>query len=148
MKATAFLRKDHEKIQELAQKLRATNGNSKRTLFEDMRRELNFHSDIEHELFYPELSNSTSDQAADLVKTALNEHERIEKLLSEINFNNGGEKQAETRIQELLDLVEAHIQHEEDELFMEAFRILSEHRLEELGLEMDGRKRILMQVAA
>ena len=143
MKATAFLRKDHEKIQDLAQKLRSKNGNGKRALFEEMRRELSFHSDIEHELFYPELSNSTSDKAADLVKTALQEHDRIEKLLSEINFNNGGEKHAETRIEELLGLVEAHIQYEEDELFMEARRVFSEHHLEELGLEMDGRKRIL-----
>jgi hemerythrin-like domain-containing protein len=47
-----------------------------------------------------------------------------------------------------MDLVMQHIEKEEDEIFDEARKTLPEYRLEELGLEMEDRRKILLTLAA
>src|SRR4051812_3108426 len=133
MKATLFIRKDHEKVHELFDKFRkskSTAQNGKHGLFNEIRKELTIHSNIETELFYPELQMSKSERAEELVKTATHEHERIETLMNEI-ASSGNDKQFESQVSELIELVNAHIQEEEDVIFTEARENLSEQRLEE-----------------
>jgi hemerythrin-like domain-containing protein len=48
----------------------------------------------------------------------------------------------------LIDMVNAHVQKEEEEIFEEARKNLPEFRLEELGLEMEDRRKILQTLAA
>jgi hemerythrin-like domain-containing protein len=48
----------------------------------------------------------------------------------------------------LIEEVTRHIEKEEDEIFAEARKMLPEYRLEELGLEMEDRRKILTQLAA
>jgi len=122
--------------------------NGKRAVFNEIRKELTIHSNLETELFYPELRLTTSEKAEGLVQAATRDHEKIEKLLNEIAAAGNNEPQFEARVLELIETVHAHIQEEEDVIFSEARETLSEQRLEELGLEMEVRKRILMQVAA
>jgi hemerythrin superfamily protein len=150
MKATLFLRKDHERLHELFasfRKSKASSQNGKRAVFEAIRRELTMHSDIEKELFYPALKMSPSDQAERLVETATRDHRRIEAELDEITPGLA-DSPFESGVLRLIELVETHILTEEEEILSEARRSLSEQRLEELGLEMEERKRILTQVAA
>jgi hemerythrin superfamily protein len=151
MKATLFIKKDHEKLQELFDKYRKAKGaaqNGKRAIFEEIRRELSAHSNIEKELFYPELEYSSSDEAIELMQAALKEHQEIEQLLNETVAAGSNEKQFESRVTQLIETVDEHMLHEEDDVFPQIRQILSEQRLEELGLEMQERKRILIQIAA
>jgi hemerythrin-like domain-containing protein len=48
----------------------------------------------------------------------------------------------------MMDEVIRHIEREEEEIFDEARKNLPEYRLEELGLEMEDRRKILTQLAA
>src|SRR5262245_45428210 len=151
MKATLFLRKDHEKVHSLFDRFQRAKGssqNGKRGIFDEIRKELSVHSHIEMEIFYPELKQSTSKHAVELVDSATADHQRIEKLLGEIASATGNEKMFETKMNQLIESVQAHITQEEEEIFPEARHALSEQRLEELGLEMEDRKRILTQAAA
>jgi len=47
-----------------------------------------------------------------------------------------------------MDEVTSHIEKEEEEIFDEARKNLPEFRLEELGLEMEDRRKILATIAA
>jgi hypothetical protein len=47
-----------------------------------------------------------------------------------------------------MDQVLMHIEQEEEEIFEEARKNIPEYRLEELGLEMEHRKKILTTLAA
>ena len=76
------------------------------------------------------------------------DHRKIEKLLQEISYSNGNDKQLESKIPRLIELVDAYSKKEEEELFPEARGVLSEQRLEELGLDMEYRKRIFTQAVA
>jgi hemerythrin superfamily protein len=149
MKATVFLRKDHERIAELFSKYRKAKHpvqNGSRTLIEQIRREIYLHSAVEAEIFYPALQTTTSAQAEELVESAGHDHEHIDSLLELAASNHNG-KAAEA-MQRLMDAVEAHIEREEQDLFAEARLNLSEQRLEELGLEMEDRRRLMTQLAA
>ena len=48
----------------------------------------------------------------------------------------------------MMDMVSRHIDREEEEIFDEARKNLPEYRLEELGLEMEARRKLLTQLAA
>jgi iron-sulfur cluster repair protein YtfE (RIC family) len=151
MKVTVYLRNEHENLKSLFnnyKKPSARNANGKKELFNDIRREILLHSQVEIEIFYPALSGTSSTTAANLVSTAMQEHEAIEKSLQELSNMAPADRAFETKMTALIDSVTGHIEKEEEEIFDEARKNLSEFRLEELGLEMEDRRKILTQLAA
>jgi iron-sulfur cluster repair protein YtfE (RIC family) len=151
MKVTLLLRNEHENLKSLFDKYKkpnAWNTNGKKELFSEIRREIIVHSQMEVEIFYPALSGTSSTTAERLVSEAREEHEAIEKSLQELNSINASERIFETKMMEMIDAVVRHIEKEEGEMFDEARKMLPEQRLEELGLEMEDRRKILTQLAA
>jgi hemerythrin superfamily protein len=103
---------------------------------------------MEIEIFYPALSGTSSAAAASLVSTAVEEHESIEKMLQELSSLSPSDRTFEPKMTAMMDEVIRHIEREEEEIFDEARKNLPEYRLEELGLEMEDRRKILTQLAA
>ena len=152
MKVTVLLRNDHEGLSVLFDKFKKSTArglNGKRELFNEIRRELLLHSQMEQEIFYPALSATASVRASELVSAAEQEHRAVEKLLEELSAMNGPDpRNFESKMTELMDQVSHHIETEEEEIFDEARKNLPEFRLEELGLEMEDRRKILLTLAA
>ena len=69
-------------------------------------------------------------------------------MLQELNGMSASDKNFETRMNEMIDAVNGHIDMEEEEIFDEARKNLPEFRLEELGIEMEDRRKILSTLAA
>jgi len=151
MKATLLLRKDHEKIHELCENFRKSLGlgqSEQHAVFQEIRLELLVHSNIENEVFYSELkSSSSSRDIVEMIDTLIDDHDKVEKLLQEIAHSNGN-GMPESKVNLLIELMEAHVAKEEDQLFVEARRVFSEQRLEELGLEMEHRRRMFTLAVA
>jgi len=147
MKVTVLLRNDHETVKSLFDKFKKSGGpraqNGKKELFDEIRRELLIHSQMELEIFYPALAATSSARAAELVSVAEREHHEVEKLLQEMDSMNASDKTFESKMDELIEDVGQHIEMEEEEIFDEARKNLPESRLEELGLEMEDRRKIL-----
>ena len=151
MKVTVFLRNEHENLKSLFnnyKKPNPRNGNGKKELFSDIRREILLHSQMEIEIFYPALSGTSSTTAINLVSTAKEEHAAVENKLQELSGMNPSDRSFDTKMSEMMDSVTSHIEKEEDQIFDEARKNLPEFRLEELGLEMEERRKILTQLAA
>lgn len=152
MKATLLLRKDHERLHDLFEKFGQPSRSgqiTKRQIFDEIHRELSLHANIENEVFYAALrDSSTRKETTDLVETLTEDHGRMDKLLEEISNSASNEKLFESKVAQLAELVQAHVEREEEQLFSEARRVLSEQRLEELGLEMEQRRYIFTRVAA
>ena len=148
MKATVLLRNEHETVKSLFgqyNKANIRNQNGKQGLFNEIRREILLHSQIETEIFYPAIAGTPSTTAGKLASTAEEEHRAIEELLESMNPND---KSFDTKMDQLIDAVTRHIEMEEDQMFEEARLNLPEYRLEELGLEMEDRRKILSRLAA
>jgi len=151
MKVTVLLRNDHEALKSLFNKFKkpsVRSHNGRKELFDEIRREILVHSQMETEIFYPALAGTTSVRAIELVSAAEQQHGSIEKLLEELNGMNGSDKNFESRMGLLTDEVVRHIEMEEENIFDEARKNLPEFRLEELGLEMEDRRKILTTLAA
>ena len=152
MKITVVLRNDHEVLRDLFNKFQKPSGTrtqaSKKDLFNEIRREILVHSQTEQEVFYAALNATSSVRAAELTSKAEQQHRAIEELLHELSGMNGSEKNFETKVAALMDAVIEHIEMEEEEIFDEARKNLPEYRLEELGLEMEDRRKILVTLAA
>lgn len=152
MKVTVLLRNDHEAVRSLFSRFKKAGGRThnggKKEIFEEIRRELLMHSQIETEIFYPALAATSSERAEEIVSIAMQEHGKVEKLLHEIGQMSPSDKQFEPKVLHLIDEVNRHIETEEEEIFDEARKNLPEYRLEELGLEMEDRRKMLTQLAA
>jgi hemerythrin superfamily protein len=151
MKVTVLLRNDHEALRSLFTKFEnagARNQNGKKELFGEIHREILIHSQMETEIFYPALTATSSTDAQNLVSSAVVEHEAMEKLLDEVSGMSATDPKFDAKVQEVIDEVNRHIEKEEDQIFDEARKNLPEYRLEELGLEMEDRRKILTQLAA
>jgi iron-sulfur cluster repair protein YtfE (RIC family) len=151
MKVTVYLRNEHENLKSLFDKYKrpnARNGNGKKELFNDIQREILLHSQMEMEIFYPALSGTSSATAVELVSVAMEEHAAIEKSLQELNAMNPADRSFETKMSAMMEAMSRHVEKEEEEIFDEARKNLPEYRLEELGLEMEARRKILTQLAA
>jgi len=152
MKVTVLLRNDHEALKALFSKFKKSssgkNQNGKKDLFNEMRREILVHAQMEREILYPALNATSSSEAAALVTKAEQQHRSVEKLIQELNSMSGSEKTFETKMESLIEAVVDHIRLEEEEIFDEARKILPEYRLEELGLELEDRRKILLSLAA
>ena len=152
MKVTVLLRNDHEALRGMFDQFKkptsARGQNGKKDLFNDIRREILIHSQMEREIFYPALTSTASARANELISQAEQEHRSVEKLLQEMSGMSPSDKQFDARMGTLMDQVFEHIEMEEEQIFDEARENLPEYRLEELGLEMEDRRKILSTMAA
>ena len=151
MKITVLLKKDHEAVRSLFARYKKVVGraqNGKKELVEEIRREILIHSQMETEIFYPAVSGTASTQAEELVSSAMEEHRTVEKLLRDLASPNGNDRQFDAKMNTLIEEVNRHMDREEGDIFDEARKNLPEYRLEELGLEMEDRRKMLTQLAA
>jgi len=151
MKVTVLIRNEHENLKSMFNKYKKPgirNGSGRRELFNEIRREIMVHSQMEVEIFYPALEGTSSTTATNLINNAVADHRSIDKQLEELSSMNPGDRNFETGMDQMMDEVLRHIDKEEEEIFDEARKNLPEYRLEELGLEMEDRRKILTQLAA
>ena len=143
MKATALLRADHTAVKKLFREFDRTTTRAKKTrqeLVAKIAEELEIHATIEEETFYPAVDEIR--QAHRLVEEAHDEHATVKALVAEIQGMDPTSEELSEKVRELRDNVLHHATEEQDEMFPMAERLGSE-RLEELGEQMNARKREL-----
>jgi len=152
MNVLKLIKKDHSDVQSLFNKFEKTarSAHEKREeLFEQIRRELQIHSRVEEEIFYPFLKALNGNSGRNLVSEALKVHKEIDELLTQISRLQPSDKNFDEKVETLFENVEHHIQEEEREIFQFAEEKCSEEQLENLGREVAERKKTLdRQLAA
>jgi hemerythrin-like domain-containing protein len=139
MDATDLLIKDHENVQDLfAQAERAgEDAQKKAMLFAKIRDELQIHTRIEEEIFYPAVADLPVDRAKDDIERSLQDHEEVDDLLDDLEMLSPDDSDFDERMAELMDAVRKHIKLEQEEVFKVARTGLGEEKLQELGREME-----------
>ena len=124
--AVAMLKADHQKVRDLFQQYEsATDPDTKRELAEAACTELEIHAQLEEQIFYPAVNEET-DEGADLVKEAVEEHATVKHLIEQLRGLDQDDNAFDATFQELVQSVEHHIEEEESEMFP-----LAEAELEE-----------------
>lgn len=153
MNAIELLKADHEKVRGLFEQLCDTTKRAEKTrtqLLEQIRLELDVHTQIEEEIFYPafkEAVGESKDEAT--VFEALEEHRAAgELVLPDLLATDVTSDRFTGRAKVLKELVEHHADEEEKEMFKTAREVLSREQLATLGEQMAARKQELLQMGA
>jgi hemerythrin-like domain-containing protein len=133
MKATSLLEDQHRKVEALFEKLES--GGADRAVLEELANSLAAHMAIEQDIFYPAIKEVDSD----LVNESFEEHSIAEVALKRLLATDSDDDSFEARVTALKELIEHHVEEEEEELFPAVEKALSAETLEKLGKVMSRR---------
>jgi hemerythrin superfamily protein len=143
--AIEMLQSDHQKVKALFRQYEAAGDRAyqkKQGIAEEVFTELEVHTTLEEELFYPAMKRKADHDGKDLVAEAVEEHHVVTTLMEELKGLDPKDERYDAKFTVLMENVEHHIKEEEEEMFPEAEEVLGE-RLDRLGTQMQERKQQL-----
>jgi hemerythrin-like domain-containing protein len=145
--AIALLKQDHEKMRRLLRALEEaamSDGDEPEPLLKSVESELQVHTAIEEEIFYPAFRDAASKRDdSKLYYEAVEEHHVVDLVVPEIDKGETGSPEFAAKAKVLKDLVEHHAEEEEKEMFPRARKLMDKDELVTLGQQLAERKREL-----
>ena len=138
MNAIELLKADHDKVDLLFQKVKATEESEHKALFEKIKEELEIHTHIEETIFYPKLKEES--ELEDIVLEGIEEHHQAKMFLRELSALSDDSEKFEPKLKVLMEDITHHVQEEEGEMFPMVEELFDEATLEELGSQMEKEK--------
>jgi iron-sulfur cluster repair protein YtfE (RIC family) len=133
-----LLKKDHETVAKLFDRIESASGKAKLGVFTEIKNELDLHAHIEETIFYPALERAN--ETRDLTLEAYEEHKVVKDLLSELDTARSVSDEWNAKLKVLRENVEHHVDEEENELFDKANDVLTSDEAERLGDRMSAEK--------
>jgi iron-sulfur cluster repair protein YtfE (RIC family) len=138
MKATDLLKKQHKQVKTLFKKVEKTaNPRERRQLMEQIENELKIHTRIEEQIFYPAVRGIETKKAEEMVMEALEEHHVVDLVLAELPKVDPADERFHAKMTVLSELVEHHVDEEEEAMFPMAEKKLGAEELKALGAQME-----------
>lgn len=140
MKATALLEKQHRKVKTIFNKLEKGRGDAME-LMTELANDLAAHMAIEQEIFYPAVQHLDDDT----IREAYEEHALAEVALKRLLGTDPESPSFKARVVAAKELIEHHVQEEEEELFPKVEKKLGDDALNALGKQMKARFEEVME---
>lgn len=138
MDAIELLKDDHRKVEELFASYESTKGPAKKhKIALKICDELNIHTRIEEEVFYPALKGKIED---DLIDEAYVEHDGAKALINELLNGTPSDEYYDAKVSVLSEQIEHHVKEEEQRGGMFSQAKKTDVDLDALGAEMMVRK--------
>ena len=143
MDAIELLTADHDEVRGLFEQFRQAMEAEDMDRMKDLQRqifaELETHTRIEEEIFYPAVRDADEEELGEEVDEGVQEHHVVKVLMREIEEVSGDDTfQAKMKV--LMENVEHHADEEEEEMFPDVREQFDQARLDELGAEMEAAK--------
>jgi hemerythrin superfamily protein len=100
--------------------------------------ELQIHTTIEEEIFYPAVRNSGNEELTELVAEGIEEHHVVDQLMEEMRAMEPGSERWIAKMTVMIENVEHHADEEESEMFPKVRSSMGD--LETLAQRLDARK--------
>lgn len=141
------LRNDHDTQRTLLDQLVETHGDSegRRELFARVRQELQNHAKAEERNFYTPLLKS--DLTQDKARHSIHEHEEIDELIEALESLERSSPAWLAKARDLREMVEHHLDEEEQEVFQLAGRALDDQQKRELAQQFRDHRAELDEAA-
>jgi hemerythrin superfamily protein len=144
MDALELLKTDHDAVRDLFDRFKEAKEAEDTARMEQMQRtifsELEIHTSIEEEVFYPE-AEEVGGEAEELVKEGVEEHHVVDVLMSEIRGLQPDDDAWVAKMTVLIENVEHHAEEEEEELFPQLRKVFGAERLQRMGEKLVAAKR-------
>lgn len=143
MTAIELLKKDHQKAISLIEELETADDEvgmdpTYTETFNHLNELLKMHTRIEEDVFYPAMKEF--DESRDLVREFQKEHKEVDLLLAQLSTMAPNVEEFQDILSEMWEILDRHIDEEENELFPMAERWCDESRLREMGRQMQEMK--------
>lgn len=148
MNALELLKKDHEIAADLFAQFKQNEHGDNKALFDEINNELAVHAHIEEEILYPRLEAEGDDELRKIILEGVQEHKVVKTLLKEIAKLADGSEILNAKLMVLVEMVEHHVEEEENEMFPLAEKQFDEATLDELGAELEDEKASFQNVNA
>jgi len=139
MNAIELLKEDHDKVDRLFQKVKATEEGEHKELFLKIKAELDVHTHIEEKIFYPRLKEE--DELEDITLEGIEEHHQAKMFLRELASLSEDSDKFEPKLKVLMEDITHHVQEEEGIMFPKVEKVINKAELEELGKRMEEEKK-------
>lgn len=138
MKTTIFdeLSSEHKEMTKLMKKLSVQYD---RSMFQEFSDEIERHMEAEEKIFYEPLRDAES--LRDLIMEGYEEHVVAQDILRKLQDQIGGTELWMTRMKVLMESVEHHIEHEDQEMFPKARTLVSEQDAIRMNQEFEAAKK-------
>ena len=140
MNALELLKEDHDRVDKLFQKVKATEEGEHGKLFEKIKEELDIHTHIEETIFYPALIKEGDEELKSITLEGIEEHRQAKMFLRELASLKEDSEKFEPKLKVLMEDIEHHVQEEEGEMFPLIEEQFEPEMLDELGAEMEEEK--------
>lgn len=138
MKATELIKMQHRLVENLFEKFEKAKGHAeKKKAFEKIAANLVGHDAIEREILYPACERQIG-KHEEMLDESLVEHGVVEFCLFRADQHESSEE-LEAYVKVLKEVVEHHVEEEENELIPKIEKSFAKEKLEELGTRMETR---------
>lgn len=138
------IKQDHDKARELMQEIKDTTDRAEKKreeLFEKFKLDLWSHHKIEEATFYSKLeAKGDEDESLE----AKNEHHMVNSMLEELDTTAKNTKEWGQKFHTMCELIEHHMEEEEEEFFELGRKEFTKEEAEELGNRFDARKKVVV----
>ena len=146
LRATTLLKKDHRVVRGLFWTMQQTSDPSiRKSIFDEIRRQLDVHTLVEEEIFYPAVQNLYTTVAKEQVEDAYRDHRAIKDLCQRISAMDPNVFEFMSSVNELKERIDHHVDIEENEMFPLVHRNLFGEELEDLGRRIRDRSHELKE---
>ncbi|MDP9019010.1 MAG: hemerythrin domain-containing protein [Candidatus Eremiobacteraeota bacterium] len=144
MDVLTLLKKDHTLVKGLFKEVEALGDratSSRKSLFQEIDRELSLHAEVEEKIFYPAFKKrAKKSDEKDEVLEAYEEHALVKTLMGELETLDPKDETYKAKLQVLSELVLHHAKEEESEMFKMAREMFDKEELEDLGEQVAAAK--------
>ncbi len=137
--AIAVLKADHGRVADLFDKFEGLGDRAHKTREATVGKiieELSVHAGIEEEVFYPAVRERFADKGDSQVLEALEEHHVVKLLLVELESMPSTSERYTAKVTVLREIVDHHVDEEEDELFKKVRQEFTRSELVQLGADL------------
>jgi hemerythrin superfamily protein len=140
MDAITLLKQDHKTVKDLFKQFEKASGSAKREqLVAQIIRELTVHAEIEEEAFYPQVRREVPEVEDDILES-YEEHRVAVWMMDQLEGLSPSDERYEARVIVFKEIVEHHVEEEEELWFPKVRKALGRKQLAELGDALEAAK--------
>lgn len=136
MDAIALLESQHREVEKIFEMIdEAENPTEKKALARDVCDALAGHAAIEEQIFYPGVMKKETE---DLLRESVEEHLAVKRMIADLLLIAVTDESFDAKIKVLKEMVEHHVEEEEEELFPQVKKNFAADILDEMGAQMEA----------
>jgi hemerythrin superfamily protein len=143
MNAIKLLKQQHREVEALFKQLeKARSARPRMKAFEQIADKLAVHATIEETHFYPSVKRRTTEE---ILLESVEEHLGFKRVIADMLDLEADDLTFEAKAKVLKDLVEHHVEEEEETLFPKVSKLVDDEEHEAIGEEMEATMEALLQ---